>query len=463
MIAVSRNQLSVFFMTEFAQPSSTQNKVHDFGKAWSERTTRVSAGTRAAYVSDWRRFAFFFERKYGQRPEQDPATAFTRSCIKAFARHLKDTGATDQTICRRLTGVTQIWIDLNDDEDKMIGADPINLRRIRPRKSHSDIGKTMLLEDFLKLMTTPVESGYDYEGYIGKRDDAIIAVANDFPKLNLGRVARTRLQDVDLQTGAIRIGGFEGYLSEPARARIAAYLDARPRQSETLFATQAGSPITLGLLRMALSNHASYLGLVIPDHPYVFEDIAPADRQKMAATPSKRCAQELQQRDAFVIHALCWLACRPGELSAIKAEHVDLRRHELTFAVTKSQNEQRVPMPPELEALASPLLEGRKPADYVLRALGGPHIHRRVIHDIVRRHARRCNLSEAISPRMLRRTVATLLFEQGAPLELIAGGLLRHVETAFGLARRHYVRIGTDRISEVFNYHPYRKLMREGK
>lgn len=158
-------------------------------------------------------------------------------------------------------------------------------------------------------------------------------------------------------------------------------------------------------------------------------------------------------RDSAILETLYSSGLRVGELVGLDVDSIDMDL-AVVRVMGKGRKERIVPLGSKaMEALKSYLEErGRfQRTNGTQRALflnvWGKRLTSRSVARIVEKYARRCGLSERISPHSLRHTFATHLLDGGADLRGIQE-LLGHVSLS---TTQKYTHVGMDRLIDVYD------------
>ena len=163
-------------------------------------------------------------------------------------------------------------------------------------------------------------------------------------------------------------------------------------------------------------------------------------------------ASPIGLRDCAIAHLLVDMGLRGDEVAHLTLDAVDWRNGVVTLSGTKSQREQRLPLPTQTgEVLARYLQEGRPQTDGRIifirhRAPFGVPLSVAAIRNTMNRAFAHCGLAEQFcNTHVLRRTAATRMQKAGVSLKAIAD-VLRHQDLN---TARVYARVDLERLRAV--------------
>jgi len=128
----------------------------------------------------------------------------------------------------------------------------------------------------------------------------------------------------------------------------------------------------------------------------------------------------------LLVKALFYTGARVSELVNIKVEdlRLDLEPPQIYLAVAKGGSDGYVPILPNLSQELRTHLSGRK-AGYLFESNRHDRYSSRAVQLMVKEAARAAGLEQTVTPHRLRASVATLLLDEGMPLEQVQK-FLRH-------------------------------------
>lgn len=167
--------------------------------------------------------------------------------------------------------------------------------------------------------------------------------------------------------------------------------------------------------------------------------------------------QEIGIRDKAILE-LSYSGLRSEEILGLKLKHLDVVTNTVTILDGKGNKDRVVPMTSEAVYWIKRWIDKRgqfieegKTTEYVFISKRAKPINRRNFATMIKKYAERAELSLEISPHDLRRTTATHLVENGAPIRLVQA-LLGHATLK---VTTKYLRLSDEKIKkEHKNSHP---------
>ena len=142
---------------------------------------------------------------------------------------------------------------------------------------------------------------------------------------------------------------------------------------------------------------------------------------------------------------------RANEMLTLKIGHVDLVTNAVTILNAKGDKDRVVPMTNEAIYWIrrwlnrrNEFIDNRQNPEYLFITKGTKRIIRRNFSSLIKKYAKRANIPIDISPHDLRRTTATHLVENGAPIRLIQA-LLGHATLK---VTTKYLRLSDEKIKK---------------
>ncbi len=136
----------------------------------------------------------------------------------------------------------------------------------------------------------------------------------------------------------------------------------------------------------------------------------------------------LPRKDDLIIQMLYGCALRVSELCNIRVKDVNIENATITILESKrSKDPALVPVPTTLLKMINQWISDNNltKASYLFFSQLSPKISRTQIHRIIKEAGQRAGIEKAITTHSMRRTRATLLLDEGLPLEQVSR-LLRH-------------------------------------
>jgi integrase len=187
-------------------------------------------------------------------------------------------------------------------------------------------------------------------------------------------------------------------------------------------------------------NWAADEGL-IPANPLKKVQKPPVKHRDKVLSPEEQRAIAAAPRDGafqLFLTALASTGCRPGEISRVTAEHVDLGAGTWTFGrhktVKKTQRPRVVYLTPEMVELCRRLVAERPTGPLFLNSRGRPW-SRNSIRCRFRRLRKKLGLDKGVVAYAYRHTYTTTGLEEGVPIATMAE-LLGHTSTQ--MINEHY-------------------------
>lgn len=382
----------------------------------------------------------------------DTRSVFTTQNMLAWKAYLRSQDYEESTISRRLHGARSAWKILH--RNGLIPCPPPEVEAIDIPRKRRAVTRSLNEEEFLRFALTPIAAPDSSYGPLHLRDAALFALKAAVP-ISTRRMCQLDREHVDLDAGALQVDADVIPLPGDAIERLGAYLQVTSQGTGPLFLTCHDARIDHNTYRKAFHRHCETCGIP-PVGRADLSRLTPPQRQRFLRTPVSSYVplDDLLERNRLVIRLLCWLGLRPSEVAKLEARDVLAADRQLVLRETKSGDTQSLPLPEELVPHLHAWTEGLDPGRRIFRVSQSTRMDRKHIYRVVREHGEHCGL-KGVNPRLLRRSLSRILYDNGASLEII-GLLLRHYEKRKSTTEIYYTLIQTQHIEPVFDFHPLR-------
>jgi integrase len=255
--------------------------------------------------------------------------------------------------------------------------------------------------------------------FIHNRQMAIVALLCD-GQLSLETVlALLRKAVVQRRSGWVIADRCLGSSTE----QLSEYLKIRDQllpETKFLFPTKNGFRLTHRKFHRVMRR---YLEKVLPGTPYDPENISQAQWQRLLALKFE--VKRYQYQNTLAVALLVYLALRPSEVAHLRKKDIDFAQMKIHLRRSKSQDNQIVPLPEDLERPLRRYLSYLPQEDALLFLnRSGRMCDRRDILYIVKRRGLERGI-QSVTAQRLRPTVVKNLIQSGVSETLIIK-LLRH-------------------------------------
>ncbi|MBU0672523.1 MAG: tyrosine-type recombinase/integrase, partial [Candidatus Margulisbacteria bacterium] len=158
-------------------------------------------------------------------------------------------------------------------------------------------------------------------------------------------------------------------------------------------------------------------------------------------------------RDKAVVELMLFCGLRRNEVRCLKVSHINLPEQTLKVVQGKFRKDRLIPLNNQIQRTLGKYLELRKPAQsrfLILTNTKSNQLDYMYYSYLIRRLSRMAGLKTKVTPKILRNTFATMLFEKGVSLRSIQE-LMGH--TRIGTTAQ-YISASVNYLREEMNKHP---------